>query len=203
VHAVRAFAQNMPRSRLWFRPRAHSSYPTGGGGGGGCTRGEIHLEETHAFFCRLYWLHPESIEGFIEGQAFSRSYYLAPRTAPSLPFPLVSSTSDTQKVRERETTCSRESGVGEEPKHTSAKSLVLYKSFNTLWLYPPLPSDGIDKAFSAIVREEMVGESQREMIRKNDITAVIFGGGGRVLEPIKTTADKLGPLLIQIRLGLH
>jgi hypothetical protein len=77
------------------------------------------------FLCRLFWLHPESIEGFIEGQAFSRSYDLAPRPTPSLPLPAVSSKFYTQEVRKREITCSRELGVGEEPKHTSAKKLGL------------------------------------------------------------------------------
>jgi hypothetical protein len=54
---------------------------------------------------------PENIEWFIEGQAFSRSYDLAPRPPPP-PLPSTSSTGETQENWERETTCWRERGEG-------------------------------------------------------------------------------------------
>jgi hypothetical protein len=72
---------------------------------------------------------PESIEWFIAVQAYSRSYDLAPLPPPS---PL--STGDAQEDWERETTYwqVREEGVGEEPNHTNAESLILYIWFTTL-----------------------------------------------------------------------
>ncbi len=51
----------------------------------------------------------ESIEWFIDGQAFSPSYDLAPLLNPS-PLPSENLTSDTQEDWERETTCRRERG---------------------------------------------------------------------------------------------
>jgi hypothetical protein len=59
------------------------------------------------WFCGVRIRGPESIEWFIEGKAFSRSYDSAPRPPP---LPSVSSTGDTQKYLERETTCWRERG---------------------------------------------------------------------------------------------
>ncbi len=55
---------------------------------------------------------PESIEWFIEGQAFSGSgcMILAPRPTSPLPFLSVSSTGDTQEDWERETSWCRETG---------------------------------------------------------------------------------------------
>ncbi len=76
---------------------------------------------------------PERIEWFIDGKAFSRSYDLAHRPPPS---PLSHQLSRPAKHRmtERDTLPTVEWGRGgEEPNHTTAKSLVLYKSFNTLW----------------------------------------------------------------------
>jgi hypothetical protein len=54
---------------------------------------------------------PKSMEWFIEGQAFSQSYDLAPSPPPAFPLsPSVISTGDTQEDWERETTCWRERG---------------------------------------------------------------------------------------------
>jgi hypothetical protein len=64
----------------------------------------------------------ESIEWFMEDQAFSPSYDFAP-TSP-LPPPSVGSTSDTQEGWERETNCWREmegEGVGEEQNYRTAR----------------------------------------------------------------------------------
>ncbi len=72
-------------------------------------------------FCLLIWLrtesvhyyteNPESMEWFLEGQAFSRSYDLAPSPPPAFPLsPSASSTGDTQEDWERETTWWRERG---------------------------------------------------------------------------------------------
>ncbi len=57
-----------------------------------------------------YQIHssPESIEWFIEGQAFTLSYDLAPPT--NTPPSSVNSTGDTKEDWERETTCPREKG---------------------------------------------------------------------------------------------
>ncbi len=66
------------------------------------------------------------IEWFIENQAFSPSYDLAP--PPPRPHLLsVSLRGDAQEDWERETTCWRERR-GEEPDHTTERTLVLYKS---------------------------------------------------------------------------
>jgi hypothetical protein len=62
----------------------------------------------------------ESIEWFIEGQDFSRSYNLAPRPPPHPSF-AISSTRGTHEDWERETSCWWKrggKGVGEEPNHT-------------------------------------------------------------------------------------
>ncbi len=72
---------------------------------------------------------PESVEWFIEGQAFSQSYDLAPRPPSPLPFPSVSWTSDIQEYWEREAICSREGGRGWARSRIirPQESLVLYK----------------------------------------------------------------------------
>jgi hypothetical protein len=57
-----------------------------------------------------FWL--DTIEWFIEYQAFSSSYDLAPRTTPLSP--LVSSIGNTQEDWERETTCWPGGGGGEQ-----------------------------------------------------------------------------------------
>jgi hypothetical protein len=64
----------------------------------------------------------------------------SPTPHPSPPSLLSESlTGVIQEDRDRETTCWRErgmKGVGLEPNHTTARSLVLYKSFTTLWRPP-------------------------------------------------------------------
>jgi hypothetical protein len=62
---------------------------------------------TASISCHVNGSREYGTERFIEGQAFSRSYDLAPYHPPP-PFPSVSSTGGTQKERERETTCSGE-----------------------------------------------------------------------------------------------
>ncbi len=49
------------------------------------------------------------------------------------PLPSISSTADPLRKRDN---LLPEEGVGEEPNHTTARKLVIYKSFNTLWLSP-------------------------------------------------------------------
>ncbi len=74
---------------------------------------------------------PENIEWFIESQAFSRSYYLAPRPPP--PSSPVSKLDrrHTRRLRKRDNVAGggwRKSSI-----IRPQESLVLYKSFNTLW----------------------------------------------------------------------
>ncbi len=88
--------------------------------------------------CSLVWRTSESVDWCIEGQAFSRSYDLAPR--PPLPPPLQSATRLYFPVFlciSGRSYWRRGEGVGEEPDHTTARweSLALYKSVNTHWLY--------------------------------------------------------------------
>jgi len=61
----------------------------------------------------------ESMKWFTKDQAFSPSYDLAPPPTPR-PLPPVSSASDTQENKERETTSWQER-VGEDPNHTTAR----------------------------------------------------------------------------------
>ncbi len=71
---------------------------------------------------------PESIERFIEGKAFSRSYDLAPRPPPAHPFPPVNKTE-----KERQLADGRgEGGWAKSRIIRLHESLVLFKSFNTL-----------------------------------------------------------------------
>jgi hypothetical protein len=70
---------------------------------------------------------PESIERCIEGQAFLRPYDSAPRPPPLMS---VSSTGDRQQDRKIGNLLS-EGGLG--GRGVEQESLVLYKSFNTLW----------------------------------------------------------------------
>ncbi len=70
---------------------------------------------------------PESIEWFIEGRAFSRSYDFAPRPSPHpTPLPLLNSTGDTQEDWARENLMAGEweGGWAEEPTHTTAWSSI-------------------------------------------------------------------------------
>jgi hypothetical protein len=63
-----------------------------------------------------------------------RMIWLLPHPLP--PFPSVSSTGGTQEDWERETTCWRGRwGMGRSQIIQRWESLVLYKSFNTLWLF--------------------------------------------------------------------
>jgi hypothetical protein len=81
-------------------------------------------------------LQAESIELFIEDQAFSPSYELSP-TPPYNPFSRdqVVSLSQSSYGSPIELTDRRGGeGVEEEPNDTTTRKLVLYKSFNTLWL---------------------------------------------------------------------
>ncbi len=79
---------------------------------------------------------PKSIEWFIEGHAFSRSYDLA--LPPSHLPPVSKLDSDTQEDCQRDTTCWRERGRGWARIQIIRlpESLVFYKSFNTL-CFPP------------------------------------------------------------------
>ncbi len=71
-------------------------------------------------------------EWFIEDQALSRSYDLAPRRPPTPPpLPSVSWTGDTQEDWERETTCLRERG--EKWGGRGAESYERKKTCNTVW----------------------------------------------------------------------
>ncbi len=74
----------------------------------------------------------ESIELFIEDQAFSPLYAWAPPPPPALP---ATSTGDAQEDWERETNYWREGMKrwGRSKIIRKWESLVLYKSFNTLW----------------------------------------------------------------------
>jgi hypothetical protein len=74
------------------------------------------------------------IKWFIEDQAFSLSYDLAP--PPPSPLSVSKSTGDTQEDRERETTCWQEGrgrGWGKGKITRPQESLALYKSFDTRW----------------------------------------------------------------------
>jgi hypothetical protein len=75
---------------------------------------------------------PEIIEGFIEDQAFTPSQDLAPPTPPS-PLSSVSSTGDTLRKRYNLLTEEGVRGLGRSQIIRRRDSLVLYKSFNTLW----------------------------------------------------------------------
>ncbi len=108
---------------------------------------------------------PESFEWFIESQAFSRSYDSAPRPPPPH-FPVsnwVSSTGDTQEDWERETNCWRERGRGWGRSQIIRRreSLILYKSFNTLFLLflaEIFDSWGTERTFQGWQLEEDQGD---------------------------------------------
>ncbi len=75
------------------------------------------------------FLSPDIIEGFVEDQAFLQSYDWAPRLPPSPLFPQqVVSLSQSTCVTTVVLTMTGGGGVGEEPNHTTRKSLALYKS---------------------------------------------------------------------------
>jgi hypothetical protein len=82
----------------------------------------------------------ESIEWFIEDQVLSSSNDLG--SSPSPPFPpsrpvsklsLFLSLSVSVSPVELTDRSERREGLGEEPNHATARSLVLYESFNSLW----------------------------------------------------------------------
>ncbi len=77
---------------------------------------------------------PESIEWFIEDQAFLRSYDLAPQPSPSPPLQSESclSFSVVLRVAGRAYADGRGGGQGAKSKQPQ-ESLVLYKLFDTLW----------------------------------------------------------------------
>ncbi len=71
---------------------------------------------------------PESVDWFIEDQA--------PPLHPNPPSLVIKlGWRHTGRLRKRDNLLTGE-GVGEEPNRTTRERLVLYKSFNTLWLYP-------------------------------------------------------------------
>ncbi len=71
--------------------------------------------------CKEYWM-------IYRGLCFLVVVWYGSSPKPSQPLPSVSSIGDTQENRERNTTCSRQ------PNHLRRESMVLYKSFDTLWL---------------------------------------------------------------------
>ncbi len=86
-------------------------------------------------------LKQESVEWFIEDQACSPSYDSAPCRPPPPPpptFPVsIRLSGDTQDDWEREVICWKGGrGLGRSQITRQQESLVLYKSFNTLWLKP-------------------------------------------------------------------
>ncbi len=141
----------------------------GGGGGGTLVRIECSYRESNSSvrqvtfvpfkrwmvdgdFLLSYWVYrknnstvsiiqpdAKSSELFIEDQAFSPSYDLAPTPPPPPRQEL--DRRHTGKLRKRDNSLKAE-GEGKELNHTTAG--VLYKSFNTLWPHfnipPPSPS---------------------------------------------------------------
>ncbi len=92
---------------------------------------------------RTFWT--ESMEWFIEDQAFSSSYGLAPPPPPS---PIVRKLDrrHTGRLRKRDNVLMGEGGRGWERSQflRQRESLVLYKSLNTLWfraIEPVIPMD--------------------------------------------------------------
>ncbi len=91
-----------------------------------------------AFPVRPIWLHPASIEWFIEYQAFSLSYDLAPPPPPTFsPVRKLSLFLSRPVCSPVELTDERwgEVGWGRSQVTRRRESLVLCKLFHTLWLY--------------------------------------------------------------------
>ncbi len=89
-------------------------------------------EESYLNVVAEHWnsVSPDSIECFIEDQAFSRSYDLAPRPPPPLRVSLTGD-KDTERLRKRvnlRTGEGRKQGVGEEPNHTTTRKPGLLNS---------------------------------------------------------------------------
>jgi hypothetical protein len=86
-----------------------------------CTTSRRRLCRPLSFLRRI----PESIELFVKGQAFSRTYDLAPRPTlpPSSPSPVSKlDRRHTGKLRKRDSLLTEGGkGVGEEPNHTNAR----------------------------------------------------------------------------------
>ncbi len=104
--------------------------------------GRGYPERTQWFLEDWEGVYPERIEWFIKGQALSVVCFgSSPTPSPPLSLPLASLTGDTQKVWERETTCwgkSRTRGWARSRIIRPQESLILNKSFNTLWVTHPI-----------------------------------------------------------------
>ncbi len=82
---------------------------------------------------RVFGWGVEGINWFIEGQAFLRSFYLAPLTPTPSPFPVGKlDQRHTGRLRRRDNWLMRYGGGGGRIIRLQ-ESMVLYKTYNTLW----------------------------------------------------------------------